>query len=176
MSLPKEQTEPPPPGPVENAISAIGRACSWMWLVLAGVIVVNVVLRYVFDQGLIQLEELQWHIYAVVFMVGLSYTYNEDSHIRVDIFYDHFPPKLKNWIELIGLTLFMIPLCLVLIYYGIIFAKDAFEIMEASSSPGGLPYRWIIKSILPLAFVLFLISILIRILKCLRFIFSSNQG
>ncbi|MEE8245252.1 MAG: TRAP transporter small permease subunit, partial [Pseudomonadales bacterium] len=73
------------------------------------VIVFNVVMRYAFDQGRIEFEEIQWHIYATGFLLGLSYAYQADAHIRVDVLHEQFSPDLKAWIELYGILLFLMP-------------------------------------------------------------------
>ena len=69
---------------VDGLISAVGRAASWLWVVLLAVIVINVTLRYVFGEGRVELEELQWHINAIAFLVAVAYAYRVDAHIRID--------------------------------------------------------------------------------------------
>ena len=84
----------------------VGGIVSYVWVVLLGVIVTNVILRYGFSEGRIELEELQWHLYSVGFLFGLSFALTTDSHIRVDILHEKFSPELRAWIELYGILLF----------------------------------------------------------------------
>ena len=87
----------------------IGGMVSYIWVVLLGVIVTNVILRYAFSEGRIELEELQWHLYSIGFLFGLSFALTTDSHIRVDILHEKFSPELRAWIELYGILLFLLP-------------------------------------------------------------------
>ena len=87
----------------------IGRGVSYVWLLLLGVIVINVLMRYVLNEGRIELEELQWHLYAVGFLLGLGYAYQADAHIRVDVLHEHFSHRVKAWIELYGILLLLLP-------------------------------------------------------------------
>ena len=70
---------------IEHLILKLGDGVSWIWLLLLAVIVLNVIMRYVFSEGRIEFEEIQWHLYAVGFLIGLSYGVVNDSHIRVDV-------------------------------------------------------------------------------------------
>jgi TRAP-type mannitol/chloroaromatic compound transport system permease small subunit len=88
---------------LDAIVRGIGNVVSWVWAILVAVIVVNVTLRYAFGEGRIEFEELQWHLYAIGFLIGLSYCIQNDSHIRIDIFQERFRPHTKAWIELFGI-------------------------------------------------------------------------
>ncbi|MCB9959459.1 MAG: TRAP transporter large permease subunit [Rhodospirillaceae bacterium] len=137
---------------LDPIVRKIGEWVSWLWVVLVCVIVVNVVLRYVFGEGRVELEEIQWHFYSVGFLFGLSYCFVFDGHVRVDIFHAHFPPRLRAWIEFFGLILFLGPFIGIIIVYAIPFVERAYDIGEISDAPGGLPYRWLVKAVLPASF------------------------
>ena len=104
---------------IDGVIARIGKGLSYIWILLLGIIiVVNVVARYGSDQGRIELEELQWHLYSVDFLFGMSYAYQADTHIRVDVLHERMRPRTcKAWIELYGILLFLLPfIALILIY------------------------------------------------------------
>ncbi len=119
---------------------------------------VDVVLRYVFNAPSIAMQELEWHWFSAMFLLGISYTLQYDGHVRVDVFYDNFSPKTRAWINLIGFGLFILPISLLIIYYGFDFAYQSFLLDEKSGDPGGLSYRFIIKSFIPISFILVIIS------------------
>src|SRR6056297_27871 len=85
---------------LDTGIIWIGHAVSWLWVVLVAIIVLNVTLRYAFGEGRVELEELQWHLYAVGFLIGFAYCLVYDSHVRVDVFHARFRLRTKAWIEL----------------------------------------------------------------------------
>lgn len=101
---------------------------------------VVVVLRYVFDAGFIWLQESVVWMHAFVFMMGASYTLQQDEHVRVDIFYREMSPTRRAWVDLFGVALFLLPLCGFLAWKGFDFAIVSWKIQEASRESGGLPY------------------------------------
>ncbi len=164
---------------VDPWLARIGRWTSWLWLLLVAVIVANVLLRYVFGEGRIEFEEIQWHIYSTGFLLGLGYALQADAHIRVDVLHERFSPTLKAWIELYGLVLLLLPFVAVVLIYSVPFVAASFELGEISASPGGLPYRWAIKAMLPLGFGLLLIAAVSRLSRVWSFLFlekADRQG
>lgn len=157
---------------LDGLIKAIGDTVSWLWVVLIVVIVTNVTLRYAFGEGRVELEELQWHFYAVGFLVGLSYCMVFDSHVRVDIFHARFRLRTKAWVELFGILLFLAPFIYFILRYSVPFVERAYDIGEVSDAPGGLPMRWLIKAALPVAFVLLALSTLSRLLRVTALLFG----
>jgi TRAP-type mannitol/chloroaromatic compound transport system permease small subunit len=119
---------------------------------------IDVVLRYAFNNSSIALQEMEWHLFSAMFLLGIAYTLQNDAHVRVDIFYAKFKPKKQALINIIGFVLFILPISLLIAYYGIDFTYNAYEISEQSGDPGGLTYRFIIKSIIPISFILVIIS------------------
>ena len=94
---------------IDGVVIKLGSALGWIWLLLIGVIVVNVISRYLFSEGFIELEELQWHLYAVGWLVGLSSTYVVDLHVRVDVLTDSMAYKRRLWFEFFGILLLFLP-------------------------------------------------------------------
>lgn len=148
----------------------------WSWVLLIGLIVVNVTLRYVIGANFIAMEELQWHLYAIGFMLGLSYALTVDGHVRVDVLADTFRPRTRAWIEALGLTLFVLPLCGIILNYGWPFVLRSWTINEVSAAPGGLTNRWAIKAVILVAFGLLLMATLSRLSRVVAALLSPSYG
>ena len=106
---------------IDRFINWVGEVFSWLWLLLLGVIIGNVILRYVFSQGMIELEELQWYLYAAAWLVGLSYTFVHDGHVRVDVVHEKLRTKIKLGLELAGLAFLFMPFVLFVLYQSLPF-------------------------------------------------------
>ena len=100
--------------------------------------------------------------------MGSSITLQKDEHVRVDVFYSKFSEKKKQIINLLGNVFFLLPFSLVIFYTSLPFVEDSLSILESSPDPGGLPYRIIIKSIIPISFLLLALQGVINILKNLK--------
>ena len=121
---------------------------------LVVLIVYDATARYLFSNGSTALQELEWHFFDVVILLSISYTLKHNSHVRVDIFYDNFSPKIQSLVNIVSLLFFILPLSFLIIYIGISFVELSFLQGEMSSDPGGLSNRWIVKSLMPLSFFL----------------------
>jgi TRAP-type mannitol/chloroaromatic compound transport system permease small subunit len=130
-----------------------------------------VVLRYAFGEGRIEFEEIQWHLYSAGFLLGLGYALQCDAHIRVDVLHERFSPTLKAWVELYGIVLLLLPFIALVLYYSVPFVAASYRLSEISNAPGGLPYRWAIKAMLPVGFLLLLLAVLSRLSRVWRFLF-----
>jgi len=159
---------------IDPLLAAIGHGVSWLWLVLLIVIVGNVFMRYVFGEGRIELEEIQWHIYSVGFLLGLSYAFQADSHIRVDVVSERLPVRVRAWLELYGIILGLLPFVFLILWFSVPFVKLSWSLSEVSQAPGGLPYRWLIKGFLPLGFGLLLLAALSRLSRVWQFLFGAH--
>ncbi len=118
----------------------------------------DVVMRYFFRSGSIAMQEMEWHLFSVVILLGISYTLKEDGHVRVDVIYDKLSQRKKAMINMIGVFLFILPISLLIATSSINNALEAFVSMEQSGDPGGLHYRWIIKALIPLSFFMLIIT------------------
>ncbi len=153
--------------------TASGRAAAWLTLVMVIVTFVVVVMRKFFDTGFIWLQETVVWMHAVVFMLGAAYTLHSEEHVRVDVFYRAMSERRRAWVDLIGVCLFLLPLCLLLAWKSFDFVTASWGLREASREPGGLPYPFIpiIKSVLllmPVAVGLQGVSLFLKSLKTLR--------
>ena len=156
-------------------IRRIGDAVSWLWLALLGVVVLNVVLRYAFGEGRIEFEEIQWHLYATGFLVALAYGVESDDHVRVDFLRTRMSPRLQAWVELYGILLLLLPFVALVLVYAVPFIGHSFAQSEVSAAPGGLPFRWAIKSMLFVGFALLGLAALSRLLRVGAFLFGDRE-
>jgi TRAP-type mannitol/chloroaromatic compound transport system permease small subunit len=136
----------------------VGRGTAWVSLALVAVVFTDVVMRYAFNKSFVFTQELEWHIFAFIFLIGAGYTLLHDGHVRVDIFYQRFGFKGKAWINLLGVLFFLIPGCLMVIMTSWHFVVRAFVVGEGSPDPGGIPYRFIVKGLIPVGFSLLLLQ------------------
>lgn len=150
---------------IDRIILAIGRTASWLTAVLMVLILVQVVLRYLFKTSFVSLEELQWHLYAVIIMLGLSFAYVKDSHIRLDIFHARFSKPAKDRVEILGILFLLWPMILVFFLHSLPFVAESFRIGERSDAPMGLCCRWAIKAVIPVGFGLLFLGSLSRLIR-----------
>lgn len=136
----------------------VGRAVSWVTFLLVLVVFADVVMRYLFKTSFVFTQELEWQLFSFIFLVGAGYTLLHDGHVRVDIVYQQLSPKGRAWVNLIGVIFFLIPGCILVINTSGWFAYNAWVVGEGSPDPGGIPYRFIIKSAIPVGFVLLLLQ------------------
>jgi TRAP-type mannitol/chloroaromatic compound transport system permease small subunit len=148
------------------------RALSWIWVALLGVVVLNVTMRYLFGEGRIEFEEIQWHLYAIGFLIGMATCMDTDNHVRVDLFHANMSLRRQAWVELYGLLLLFFPFAIAMVIFSIPFVAYSFEISEVSDSPGGLPYRWVIKSFLTLSMLLMLLAAISRLSRVSAYLFG----
>ena len=152
-------------GWLDRFVHAVGEVFHWIWVVLVAVIIVNVILRYVFSRGMIELEELQWYLYAVGWLIGLSYTFISDDHVRVDVLHEKLSYRGKLWFEMGGLLLLFLPFVLFVVIYAVPFVELSWETNERSTSANGLPARWLVKGFLLFSFVLLVLAGIARLLR-----------
>lgn len=161
---------------IDNAIKKIGSWISWFWVVLMLVICVNVFMKNVLGQGSVRFEEIQWHIYSAIFLIGLSYAMAYDDHVRVDLLHERFNLRTKAWIEVAGIVIFLLPFLAVLLYYAWPFVLKAYTDGERSSSPAGLTHYWLIKSTLVIGLVLLIATSLSRLQRCVAFLLGGDSS
>jgi TRAP-type mannitol/chloroaromatic compound transport system permease small subunit len=123
------------------------------------------IMRYFFNSGSIALQEMEWHLFAMVFLFGIAYALKEDGHVRVDVLYDRYSPRWKAIVNIGGAALLLFPLSMLIVEGSVWYVQEAFNSGEVSGDPGGLPYRWLIKLVIPASFV-FLIVSAIGFVKC----------
>ena len=132
---------------------------------LLAVIVGQVALRYGVGRGLVVLEELQWHLYAVGVMFGVSYAEATDSHIRVDVVSVRLSARTRTLWEIFGIVAFVFPFLFVVFYHSLDFVAESWRLNERSDAPLGLPWRWAIKSVIPASFAVLALAVFARLVR-----------
>ena len=155
-----------------------GHATAWLTLVMVVVMFVIVLMRYVFDAGLIWLQESVTWMHAMVFMLGAAYTLQHEDHVRVDIFYRSMSAKRRAWVDAVGVVVFLWPLCVFLVWKAWDFVAVSWSIGESSRESGGLPYPLlpVLKSVILLMPVLLALQGLSLLLNSIRAIRSVSMG
>ena len=136
----------------------VGRKVAWATGLVVVVVFTDVVMRYAFRTSFVFTQELEWHLFAFIFLMGAGFTLCKDGHVRVDIFYQRMGTKARAWVNLMGVLFFLIPGCLMILITSTGFAYNAFTVLEGSPDPGGIPYRWILKACIPAGFILVLLQ------------------
>ena len=136
------------------------------WLVLAACLIsaANAMSRYAFDLSSNAWLEIQWYLFAAIVMLGASHTLRMNEHVRVDILYTHLSERGKEWLDLIGTAVFLVPSMLVIAYYSWPFFMQSWSVQEISGNAGGL-IRWPVKFLVPLGFTLVALQGVSEIIK-----------
>jgi TRAP-type mannitol/chloroaromatic compound transport system permease small subunit len=133
---------------VDALTTRVGTTSSWLQPLLVAVLILNVASRYGLGRGFIELEELQWHLYAAGFLLALAWTGALDQHVRVDLLRNRFSARTRAWIELLGSLVLLLPFTLFIGTAAFDFAWQSWLLGERSAMPSGLPGRWVIKAVL----------------------------
>ena len=163
---------------IESISEKLGRIISWTVLLMVLIIAYDVFMRFVFKIGSVTLQELEWHLFALLFLLGAAYTFKHDGHVRVDIFYSsrRFSARHRAWVNLLGTVLFLLPFCLVIIFSSLPFVSASYNILEGSPDPGGLPLRFLLKAAIPIGFTLLLMQGLAHFFRSMEFLFLSGTA
>ena len=161
---------------LERVVLGIGSVVMWANVALIGVIIAQVGLRYLFSMNYPKLDEMQWHLYGLTTMVGLSYAMVKDSHVRVDIFYGGLNDHSKRIIEVVGILALLVPFIYLMIDQGFDYFQESFRLNERSSSPTGLPARWAFKAVMPISFVLLGVAALARLIHDGHALMTRDRG
>jgi TRAP-type mannitol/chloroaromatic compound transport system permease small subunit len=156
---------------IDKLNEKIGYIVSWLTTLLVLVVCYDVFTRYLLRKSSIAIQELEWHLFAVIFLLGAAYTLKQDRHVRVDVFYSKFSARGRAWVNLLGGLVFLVPFSILVIYTSSDFVINSFLIKETSPDPGGLPARYILKACIPIGFGLVLlqgISMIFRSILILR--------
>ncbi len=139
------------------------------------VICFDVVIRYVFSTSKAWITEFEWHMFAVVFLIGAAYTFKENAHVRVDLFYSKFSEKRKAIINILGIVFLLLPWCAIVIRSSYKYAFNAYMIRESSPDPGGLPARYVIKFVIVFGFILLALQAVSVLLKSLAVLLDKRS-
>jgi TRAP-type mannitol/chloroaromatic compound transport system permease small subunit len=142
---------------IDSFIDSVGRITAWSSFALALVMSGNVLLRYVFHTGTVWSQELEWHLMAPICLFGMSYALRHGEHVRVDVMFAGFSQRTKNFVELISALLLM-TICLIVIWLSYSYVMQSWGNDEGSANPGGIPARYVLKSLIPIGFALMLVQ------------------
>ena len=165
---------------LEKAFMGINRLISKILAILLLLMVVNVfydvIMRYFFQNSSVAMQEMEWHLFAVVILYGISVSLLDEAHVRVDFLYDRFSERTKAAINIAGTVFFLLPLAFLILFGSLDFVKDAYQINEISEDPGGLPYRWMIKAMIPVSFAYLIFTSLGYTIKNLNRFIAAGKG
>jgi TRAP-type mannitol/chloroaromatic compound transport system permease small subunit len=160
---------------IDKLNEVIAGAVSWALLIAVIICTGNALVRYTFKMSNNSWLEIQWYLFAAVFMLASAHTLKRDEHVRIDVVTSHFSKRTQVWIDLFGYLLFLLPVCLIVIYYGIPFARYSISTAEMSSSAGGL-IVWPVKLLVPVGFLLLLLQAFSEIIKRIEFLAGRIDG
>jgi len=154
---------------------AFGWLAGWLCVVMIVIVFIDVIARYLFDSGSIAMQELEWHLFAAVFLLGAAYTMRENANVRVDVLYERMSTRSKAIVDIFGTVFFVIPMCTLILYSAIDFVAYSYQVQEVSNDPGGLPYRFAFKALLPIGYGLVLIQSLAVISRNIRILLNHQS-
>ena len=131
-----------------------GRVVAWLSTIMVLVVTTDVIMRYLFRTSYVFVQELEWHLFGALFLLGAGYTLLHDDHVRVDIFYQRLSAKNQAWVNLLGVLFFLLPGCVLVILTSWQFFINSWSFGEGSPDPGGIPARYVLKSLIPIGFSL----------------------
>ena len=163
-----------------NALLKFSRAVDWLngqigkyviWLILGSTVIsaVNAIVRKAFNVGSNAFLEVQWYLFAASFLIASAYTLLNGEHVKIDVVSSRLSKRAQIWIDVIGFSFFLTPVCLAILYYGIPFALKGYQSGEMSSNAGGL-IRWPVYAMMPLGFSLLLLQGWSELIKRLAFL------
>lgn len=133
---------------IDAANNAVGRAVAWLTAVMVALTCLVVALRYGFGIGITALQETVTYLHAAVFMLAAAATLNGDDHVRVDIFYRRWPARTQHWVNLLGSLLLLLPVAVFLFVAGFGYVADSWAQLETSPQPDGLPFVYLLKTLI----------------------------
>lgn len=149
---------------IDKGVKGVGNVVMWANLLLVLAIVSQVGLRYLFNQNYPKLDEIQWHFYGLVTMIGISYALVTDSHVRVDLLHMQLSERARRVIEIIGILTLLVPFIYLMIDQGYDYFYESWRVNERSDSPTGLPARWALKAVIPISFVMLALAAVARLI------------
>lgn len=149
---------------IDRLNEAIGKCTYWLILVAVLISTANAIIRKAFDYSSNAWLEAQWQLFGAVFMLCAAYTFLKNEHIRIDIINSRLPKAVRDWIDLLGHFLFLMPFVILMIVDGVPFFITSYLQNEQSSNAGGLP-QWPAKALIPLGFMLLFLQGVSEIIK-----------
>ena len=162
-------------GVLNSVATWVGRIGAWISVPLMIIIVFDVITRRFLVLGSTKLQEGEWHMHGVLFLLCLGFAYLRNAHVRISLVHERFSPTTQRWIEFIGCLIFAMPYCAIVFYFAIDFVERSWAVGEASDSATGLPYRWAIKAFLPAGMLLLGLATIAVLLRKFIELFGSPE-
>jgi tripartite ATP-independent transporter DctM subunit len=160
---------------LDKTVKLVGHVVMWANVLLITAIVAQVAFRYLANQNFPKLDELQWHFYGMVTMIGISYALVTDSHVRVDLLHMQLSRRAQRIIEVLGILTLLCPFIYLMIDQGYDYFYESLRVNERSSSPTGLPARWALKAIIPISFILLAMGALARLIHDVHALYANYE-
>lgn len=145
-----------------------GALAAFLTSILVLLVVGDVVGRYIFNVGSVALQELEWHIFSIIFLLAAGYTFKRGEHVKIDVLYNRFTKKGQALVDIAGTVVLLFSFSGFVIWYSIDFIWSSYLINEGSPDPGGLPTRFLLKTMIPTGFILLLMQGVIFLLDALK--------
>ncbi len=178
--LPGRPTDTPEPdeislaGGIDAFVDVIGRVFAWACIAQVVLVATNVILRYALRIGPMELQELEWHLISPIALIGMCYALRHNDHVKVDIFYDKFQAETRDFIDALA-AIALLVISVLIIYMATSFVGQAYGIDEGSPDPGGLPHRWLLRSFIPVSFILLAMQSVSNLLKAAAPVFRQRR-
>lgn len=150
---------------IESVVNVVGKITSILLLLMIFNVFFDVIMRYFFRNSSVGMQEMEWHLFSIVILFGVSVALKDEGHVRVDFLYEKYSVRTKAMINILGTLFFLLPLTLLVTTGSWEFVMDSYSINEISEDPGGLTHRWIIKSMIPFSFLFLIFSAVGYIVK-----------
>ncbi len=154
---------------IDTLNEQVGKATTWLVLIVALLSAANAVVRYAFNYSSNAFLEIQWYLFAAIFLLCAGYTLKNNEHVRIDVITGRFSPKVQAWIDILGTLFFLLPMVLLVLWLSIPLVKESFMINEISANAGGL-IRWPVKALLPIGFALLALQGISEFIKRVAFL------
>jgi len=153
---------------IDQITRLTGHCVRWLALLMVLATCAVVILRYAFDLPSIALQESVMYLHSALFMLGAAYTWQQGGHVRVDVFYRNWIGERQAWVERLGIVLLVVPVCVFLLWVSWEYVASAWAIREKSQEAAGLPFVYLLKSLILLLPVLLLLQAIAEFLKTFR--------
>lgn len=160
---------------IDQLNEKVANAVAYALLAAVTICTVNALVRYLFNASSNAWLEIQWYLFAAMFMLASSHTLKRDEHVRIDVIAGRFSKRTQVWIDLFGFVLFLMPISLVILYFGVPFALGSIQSGEMSSNAGGL-IVWPAKLLVPVGFALMVLQGVSEIIKRIAFLAGKIDG
>jgi len=154
---------------IDGIVDRVGRSAIWLILVAVLISAGNAIIRKVFNMSSNAFLEIQWYLFSGIFMLGAAYTLQHNEHVRIDVLSSRFSRRTRAWMEVFGTVVFLLPICVMMVYLGVPWFIQSFNSGEMSANAGGL-IQWPVKLLLPIGFILLTAQGISELIKELAFL------